>query len=163
MASCWLWTGSVYVGISAFLNLNTLSLGVECTMVRLQLYTHVLFKYTTMATTHTHTRLYLRWFRFWFWFWFWWNKWNGVVLALFGRAVCTLVHISACFILNVLLLDIYNRLEYTIWHDRNCTPIMCCSNSLQWRLHTAPDGFWFWWNKWNGIVFALDEQAVRWY
>ena len=28
-------------------------------------------------------------------------------------------------------------------------------------IHTAPDGFRFWWNIWNGILLALDEQRVR--
>ena len=80
--SCCLWTdrgslSSLYVGISAFSNSKVLFLGVECTMARSQLHTLVLFKYTTMATTHG----------------------SGLILILleylerchvvFGRAACT--------------------------------------------------------------------------
>ena len=34
---------------------------------------------------------------------------------------------------------------------------------VQWRWYTVLDWFWFWWNIWNDIVLALDEQLVRWY
>ena len=42
-------THSLYVCIGAYLNLNMLLLGTECTMTWSQLRTHVLFKYTAMA------------------------------------------------------------------------------------------------------------------
>ena len=92
------------------------------------------------------------------------------MLALDEQFVrCALVFISVCFILNVLLLGIIECANALLWHDRNCTPIMCYSNSLQWRQYTLRlwmdfDFDFLGINAWNGVLlFLLDEQYVRWY
>ena len=101
---------------SAVFNSKVLLLGVECNMARSRLHTHVLFKYTAMATTHARLLIDFDfgWMHEMVSYWLWTNR--------------EYVGISAFLNSKVLLLGV--ELMHYAWHDRVCTP-MCCSNALQ--------------------------------
>ena len=156
----WLWTSRRYVRISEFLFWRCYwLLGVEWTMTRSQLHTHVLFKYTTLAGDNTRLRIDFDcdfgWMH---------DETHGIVLALDDQAVrlywCTFhsEYIWESYILWFCLVS------DALWYDRDCTPtpIMRCSKPLQWWQHTAPGGTvscWLWTSRLYVDIIAFLKHS----
>jgi len=130
-------------------------------MVRLQLYTHVLFKYTTMATTHTRLCVDFD-FDFDFGFGFGFGGINGTV-SCWLYLDKQFVRWYECILKFIGVITWYNRMRYMARSQLHTHHVLFQFTPMTTTHTRLLDGFRFWWNTWNGIVFALNEQEVRWY
>ena len=136
----WLWTNRMYVDIGACLNLNVTLLDIRCTMIRSQLHTHVLSKYTIMAMAYGSVLMLI--------------EYMERYRVGFGRTGSTLVLVHVgIWMCHYLVYD-------APWHHRNYT-LACYSTIMAITYDTAL--WWCWSDISNGIILTLDEQTVRWY